>query len=168
MHGVVHGCCGYACVIVNTLLLLTCASFAVMEFNIQVGCTLAYDGAWSQQQVGSPLHALPCMQLAMSFPTCLQACAPRDPDPRSNHSIYCRCIPNKQTGAACMHQPVMQLPCPPQTDPEAARIVFEAGVPLTMVPLEVTHSALATTSVLQVGAWEGGKVLCMLVCVLWR
>ncbi|KAI7845743.1 hypothetical protein COHA_000659 [Chlorella ohadii] len=36
-----------------------------------------------------------------------------------------------------------------QTDPEAARIVFEAGVPLTMVPLEVTHTALATTSVLQ-------------------
>ena len=39
---------------------------------------------------------------------------------------------------------------PPQTDPEAARLVFESGVPLTMVPLEVTHTALATTSVLQV------------------
>lgn len=38
-----------------------------------------------------------------------------------------------------------------QTDPEAARMVFESGVPLTMVPLEVTHTALATTSVLQVG-----------------
>jgi inosine-uridine nucleoside N-ribohydrolase len=25
-----------------------------------------------------------------------------------------------------------------QTDPEAAKIVFEAGVPLTMVPLEVS------------------------------
>ena len=36
-----------------------------------------------------------------------------------------------------------------QTDPEAARLVFESGVPLTMVPLEVTHTALATTSVLQ-------------------
>lgn len=24
-----------------------------------------------------------------------------------------------------------------QTDPEAARVVFEAGVPLTMIPLEV-------------------------------
>lgn len=37
-----------------------------------------------------------------------------------------------------------------QTDPEAARMVFESGIPLTMVPLEVTHTALATTSVLQV------------------
>lgn len=36
-----------------------------------------------------------------------------------------------------------------QTDPEAAKIVFESGVPLTMVPLEVTHTALVTTSVLQ-------------------
>eukprot|EP00887_Chlorella_sp_A99_P001134 scaffold14.g1134.t1 len=36
-----------------------------------------------------------------------------------------------------------------QTDPEAAKIVFESGVPLAMVPLEVTHNALATTSVLQ-------------------
>ncbi|PRW32902.1 N-D-ribosylpurine ribohydrolase [Chlorella sorokiniana] len=36
-----------------------------------------------------------------------------------------------------------------QTDPEAARMVFESGIPLTMVPLEVTHTALATTSVLQ-------------------
>jgi len=36
-----------------------------------------------------------------------------------------------------------------QVDPEAARIVFESGVRLTMVPLEVTHTALVTTSVLQ-------------------
>lgn len=28
-------------------------------------------------------------------------------------------------------------------DPEAARMVFEAGVPLTMVPLEVTHTVRA-------------------------
>uniref|UniRef100_A0A383V2J0 Inosine/uridine-preferring nucleoside hydrolase domain-containing protein n=1 Tax=Tetradesmus obliquus TaxID=3088 RepID=A0A383V2J0_TETOB len=35
-----------------------------------------------------------------------------------------------------------------QVDPEAARVVFEAGVPLTMVPLEVTHTALATPEVL--------------------
>jgi inosine-uridine nucleoside N-ribohydrolase len=34
-------------------------------------------------------------------------------------------------------------------DPEAARIVFESGVRLAMVPLEVTHTALVTTSVLQ-------------------
>lgn len=32
-------------------------------------------------------------------------------------------------------------------------MVFESGVPLTMVPLEVTHTALATTSVLQVVGW---------------
>ena len=36
-----------------------------------------------------------------------------------------------------------------QSDPEAAKIVFECGVPLTMVPLEVTHTALATPGVLQ-------------------
>ncbi len=36
-----------------------------------------------------------------------------------------------------------------QTDPEAAKVVFEAGVrSLTMVPLEVTHTALATPAVL--------------------
>jgi inosine-uridine nucleoside N-ribohydrolase len=34
-------------------------------------------------------------------------------------------------------------------DPEAAAIVFESGCPLTMIPLEVTHKALATPSVFQ-------------------
>lgn len=34
-------------------------------------------------------------------------------------------------------------------DPEAASIVFGCGRPLTMVPLEVTHQALATPEVLQ-------------------
>ncbi len=33
-------------------------------------------------------------------------------------------------------------------DPEAARAVFESGVPITMVPLEVTHRALATPPVM--------------------
>lgn len=33
-------------------------------------------------------------------------------------------------------------------DPEAAEIVFASGVPVTMVPLEVTHLALATPEVL--------------------
>lgn len=33
-------------------------------------------------------------------------------------------------------------------DPEAADIVFTSGLPLTMVPLEVTHQALATPEVL--------------------
>lgn len=33
-------------------------------------------------------------------------------------------------------------------DPEAAEIVFTSGVPITMVPLEVTHQALATDAVL--------------------
>jgi inosine-uridine nucleoside N-ribohydrolase len=33
-------------------------------------------------------------------------------------------------------------------DPEAAHVVFTAGVPLTMIPLEVTHQALATSDVL--------------------
>lgn len=35
-----------------------------------------------------------------------------------------------------------------QTDPEAAKVVFESGVPLTMIPLEVTHTALVTQEVL--------------------
>ncbi len=35
-----------------------------------------------------------------------------------------------------------------QSDPEAAKIVFESGAPVTMVPLEVTHTALATPGVL--------------------
>ena len=33
-------------------------------------------------------------------------------------------------------------------DPEAARAVFESGVPITMVPLETTHRALATPAVI--------------------
>lgn len=33
-------------------------------------------------------------------------------------------------------------------DPEAARAVFESGVPITMVPLETTHHALATPAVI--------------------
>ena len=33
-------------------------------------------------------------------------------------------------------------------DPEAARAVFESGVPITMVPLETTHQALATPDVI--------------------
>jgi len=35
-----------------------------------------------------------------------------------------------------------------QTDPEAAKIVFESGVDITMMPLEVTHTVLVTPSVL--------------------
>ena len=34
-------------------------------------------------------------------------------------------------------------------DAEAARAVFESGVPITMVPLETTHRALATPAVIQ-------------------
>jgi inosine-uridine nucleoside N-ribohydrolase len=33
-------------------------------------------------------------------------------------------------------------------DPEAAHVVFSSGVPITMVPLEVTHRALATPEVM--------------------
>lgn len=35
-----------------------------------------------------------------------------------------------------------------RVDPEAARAVFESGVPITMVPLETTHRALATPDVM--------------------
>ncbi len=34
-------------------------------------------------------------------------------------------------------------------DPEAADVVFRSGVPVTMVPLEVTHRALATDAVIE-------------------
>ena len=47
-----------------------------------------------------------------------------------------------------------------QTDPEAARLVFESGVPLTMVPLEVTHTALASTSILQASACAAALLRC--------
>ena len=36
-----------------------------------------------------------------------------------------------------------------QNDPEAAKIIFESGVPITMVPLELTHQVLADESVLK-------------------
>lgn len=36
-----------------------------------------------------------------------------------------------------------------QVDPEAAKIVFESGVPIVMIPLEVTHTALVTRNVME-------------------
>ena len=33
-----------------------------------------------------------------------------------------------------------------QIDPEAAKIVFDSGVPITMVPLQVTHTVLVCAS----------------------
>ena len=35
-----------------------------------------------------------------------------------------------------------------QTDPEAAKIVFECGAPIVMLPVELTHTALVTADVL--------------------
>jgi len=35
-----------------------------------------------------------------------------------------------------------------QVDPEAAKIVFESGLNIVMVPLEVTHTALVTNEVM--------------------
>jgi inosine-uridine nucleoside N-ribohydrolase len=45
-------------------------------------------------------------------------------------------------------------------DPEAAAIVFNCGRPLTMVPLEVTHQALATPEVLHRLRVSGRRVAC--------
>jgi hypothetical protein len=45
-----------------------------------------------------------------------------------------------------------------QVDPEAAAVVFAAGVPLTMVPLEVTHTAVITPAVLDRVAYGGADV----------
>ena len=36
-----------------------------------------------------------------------------------------------------------------QSDPEAAKIEYECGTPDTMMPLEATHTALATQAVLR-------------------
>ena len=36
-----------------------------------------------------------------------------------------------------------------QVDPEAAKVVFESGVPIVMIPLEVTHTALATSCIIK-------------------
>lgn len=36
-----------------------------------------------------------------------------------------------------------------QVDPEAAKVVFESGLQIVMVPLEVTHTALATASIIR-------------------
>lgn len=36
-----------------------------------------------------------------------------------------------------------------QTDPEAAKIVFECGAPIVMLPIELTHTALVTPDVLE-------------------
>lgn len=35
-----------------------------------------------------------------------------------------------------------------QTDPEAAKIVFECGAPIVMLPVELTHTALVTPDIL--------------------
>ena len=35
-----------------------------------------------------------------------------------------------------------------QTDPEAAKIVFECGAPVVMLPVELTHTALVTPDIL--------------------
>ena len=54
-----------------------------------------------------------------------------------------------------------------QIDPEAAKVVFESGAKVTMVPLEVTHTALATEAVMseirEDGSSEFRNALCDLL-----
>jgi inosine-uridine nucleoside N-ribohydrolase len=52
------------------------------------------------------------------------------------------------------------------TDAEAARAVFESGLPITMVPLEATHHALATPEVLARIAAIGTPLAAMTVDLL--
>uniref|UniRef100_A0A061SMB8 Purine nucleosidase n=2 Tax=Tetraselmis sp. GSL018 TaxID=582737 RepID=A0A061SMB8_9CHLO len=59
--------------------------------------------------------------------------------------------------------PVMEFNI--QTDPEAAAIVFDAGWPLVMVPIEVTHTALVTPDVLE-RIHRKDSPFCTLVCRL--
>ncbi|KAJ9505110.1 hypothetical protein QJQ45_006549 [Haematococcus lacustris] len=49
--------------------------------------------------------------------------------------------------------PMQEFNC--QVDPEAAKMVFDCGVALVMVPLDVTHTVLVTPSVLQRVRSEG-------------
>jgi inosine-uridine nucleoside N-ribohydrolase len=51
-------------------------------------------------------------------------------------------------------------------DPEAAAAVFASGVPITLVPLEVTHRALATDAVLERIAALGSPVAAMSVALM--
>ncbi len=51
-------------------------------------------------------------------------------------------------------------------DPEAAEVVVRSGVPITLVPLEVTHRALATREVLDRIAAIGGPVAEMSVALM--
>ena len=46
-----------------------------------------------------------------------------------------------------MH-PECQVSCL-QVDPEAAKVVFESAASVVMVPIEVTHTALATSEIIQ-------------------
>ena len=48
-------------------------------------------------------------------------------------------------------------------DPEAADVVFRAGIPVTLVPLEVTHQAIATPQVMERIADLGNRVARLVV-----
>ena len=51
-------------------------------------------------------------------------------------------------------------------DPEAAQLVIESGVPMTLVPLEVTHQALATAEILARISAIGSPVADMSVALM--
>jgi purine nucleosidase len=54
------------------------------------------------------------------------------------------------------------------SDPEAARIVFQSGIPLVMVPLEVTHTALVSSAVTaKLTGWNSGFGRLLLSLLLW-
>eukprot|EP00873_Tetraselmis_striata_P000181 jgi/Tetstr1/420445/TSEL_011558.t1 len=59
--------------------------------------------------------------------------------------------------------PVMEFNI--QTDPEAASIVFQAGWPVAMVPIEVTHTALVTPDVLR-RIQQRDTPFCSIICRL--
>lgn len=59
--------------------------------------------------------------------------------------------------------------CEGQVDPEAAQIVFNSGATVTMVPLQVTHTAIATEAVLgriRAGPESGAAFLRVIVDML--
>lgn len=56
-----------------------------------------------------------------------------------------------------------------QTDPEAAKVVFDSGLRVVMVPLEVTHTALVTADVLrelEAIGWVSASVSLPFLCLL--
>ncbi|EIE23541.1 putative tRNA synthetase [Coccomyxa subellipsoidea C-169] len=148
-------------VTLNALGTLTASGLSSIEIHGESGLEFAEGGSMQDYAVGSPLPQKAVMlmfeRISAQFakrgrPVCLVCTGALTnaalllllyPEviPMIEVVLMGGCIGSGNTG------PVVEFNM--QTDPEAAKVVFEAGVrSLTMVPLEVTHTALATPAVL--------------------